>query len=158
MRRTAPAACAFLSFSCAPSGSARTWPVVPERRLGCLGLAARVLDLLAPGAARAGSPSSLEFVLLVVVVLDEAQLVVADRDHVAVLQRMFLDQLAVDVGAVGAVQVLEERIVEDVDDQRVMARHRRVVDADVVIRQAPHRVTLLVHVVFGHYLAIESQY
>ena len=73
------------------------------------------------------------------------------------LQRVLLDQLAVDVGAIGAVQVLEERIVEDIDDQRVVAADRRVVDADVVVREAPDRVALLVHVVFGQYLAIETQ-
>ena len=96
-----------------------------------------------------------EFVLGLVV-FDEAQLVMADGDHVAVLQGMLLDELAVDVGAVGAVQILEERIVEDVDDQRVMTRHRRVVDADVVVREAANRVPLLVHVVFGEDLVIQA--
>jgi hypothetical protein len=69
-------------------------------------------------------------------------------DHIAVLQGMLLDELAVDVGAVGAVEILEKRIVEDVDDQRVMAADRRIVDADVIVREAPDRVALLVHVVF----------
>src|SRR2546429_3521713 len=61
-----------------------------------------------------------EFVLLLVV-FDEAQLVVTDGDDVAVLQGMLLDQLAVDVGAIGAVQILEERVVEDVrsEERRV---------------------------------------
>ena len=80
-----------------------------------------------------------------------------DGHDVAVLQRMLLDELAVDVRAVGAVQILEERVVEDVDDQRVMARHRRVVDADVVIREAANRVPLLVHVVLGEDLVIQAQ-
>jgi hypothetical protein len=69
---------------------------------------------------------------------------------------VLLDQLAVDVRAVGAVEIFEERVVENVDDQRVVAAHRRIVDADVVVRQPTDGVTLLVHVVFGHYLTIEA--
>jgi len=48
--------------------------------------------------------------------------------HIAVLQRMLFDQLAVDVCAIGAVQVLKERVVEDVDDERVMTADGRVID------------------------------
>ena len=91
------------------------------------------------------------------VFLDEAQLVVSHRHDVAVLQGMLLDELAVHVRAVRAVQILEERVVEDVDDQRVMTRHRRVIDADVVVREAANRVPLLVHVVFGEDLVIQAQ-
>jgi hypothetical protein len=40
--------------------------------------------------------------------IGETQLVVADGYHVTVLQRMFFDQLAIDVSAIGAVQVLKE--------------------------------------------------
>src|SRR5579862_403986 len=98
----------------------------------------------------------LELVLLLVV-FDEAQLVMTTGDHVAMLQRMLLDELAVDVRAVGAVQILEERIVEDVDDQRVVPAHRGIVDADVVVRQPADGVTLLVHVVFRHHLTIQAQ-
>ena len=68
--------------------------------------------------------------------IGEAQLMVADRDHVAVLQRVLLDELAVDVGAVRAVEILEKRVVENVDDQRVMTADCSVVDANIVIRQA----------------------
>jgi hypothetical protein len=82
--------------------------------------------------------------------------VVADRDHIAVLQRVLLDQLAIDVGAVGAVQILEERVVEDIDDQRMVAADGSVVDADVIVREAPDRVALLVHVVFRHNLAVQA--
>ena len=49
----------------------------------------------------------LEFVLGFVV-FDETQLVVAHRDDVGVLQGMLLDELAVHVRAVGAVQILEK--------------------------------------------------
>jgi hypothetical protein len=56
------------------------------------------------------------------------------------------------------VQVFQERIVEDVDDERVMTRHCRVVDADVIVREAPDRIALLAHVVLGEHLPIEMQY
>ena len=82
---------------------------------------------------------------------------VADRDDVAVLQRVLLDQLAVDVGAIGAVQILEKRVVEDVDDQRVMTTDCRVVDPHVVIGQAPDRVSLFRHVVFGQDLTVQTK-
>src|SRR5678810_397472 len=49
----------------------------------------------------------LEFVLRLVV-FHEAQLVMAHGHDVTVLQRMLLDELAVDVRSVGAVQILEE--------------------------------------------------
>jgi len=42
---------------------------------------------------------------------------VTDGDHIAVLQGMFLDQLAVDVGPVGAVQVLKEGVIEDINNE-----------------------------------------
>ena len=102
----------------------------------------------------------LELVLLRVAVLavDEAQLVVSDRDDIAVLHRMLLDQLAVDVGAIGAVQVLQEGVVENVDDERVMSAHRRIIDPDVIVRKAPYRVALLVHVVFREDLTIQAEH
>jgi hypothetical protein len=46
------------------------------------------------------------------VLVDETQLVMADGDDVTVLQGVLLDELAVDVGPVRAVEVLEERVVE----------------------------------------------
>ena len=70
--------------------------------------------------ARRDDHRFLELVLLGVVrrnLVGEAKLVVADRDYIAVLEGMLLDELAVNVGAVGAVEILEERIVEDIDDQ-----------------------------------------
>jgi hypothetical protein len=47
---------------------------------------------------------------------------------------MFLDQFAVDIGAIGAVEIFKKRIVEYVDDQRVMAADGGVVDAHIVVR------------------------
>ena len=114
------------------------------------------LHLLGGGARRRLDDHRLFEFVLGLVVFDETQLVMTHGDDVAVLQRMLLDELAVDVRAVGAVQILEERVVEDVDDQRVMTRHRRVVDADVVIGEAANRVPLLVHVVFGEDLVIQA--
>jgi len=77
-----------------------------------------------------------EFVLLDIAILavDETQLMVTDGDDVAMLHRVLLDQLAIDVGAIGAVQVLQEGVVQNVDDERVMAAHRRIVDTDIVVR------------------------
>jgi hypothetical protein len=54
-------------------------------------------------------------------------------DDVVVLQEVLLDRVAVDHGAVGAAEVLEERVVQDGDDHRVLAAHREVVDLDVVM-------------------------
>jgi len=83
---------------------------------------------------------------------------VPDGDHIAVLHRVLLDQLAVDIGAVGAVQILEERIVQDIDDELVMTADGRIVDPDVVVREAPNGVALLVHVVFREDLTIQAEH
>ena len=127
-----------------------------RRRRDRLGrsLEPRLVDL-----ARLDHERALEFVLLgaLDLAVHEPQVVMADRDDVAVRQGMLLDQLAVDVGAVRAVQVLEEGVVEDVDDQAVMTADGRIVDADVVVRQATDRVPLLGHVVFGQDLAVQTQ-
>ena len=80
-----------------------------------------------------------------------------DGDHVAVLQGMLLDQLAVDVGAVGAVQVFQEGVIQNVDDQRMVTTHRRIVDPDIVVRKAPNRVALLGHVVFSQNLIVQAK-
>jgi hypothetical protein len=70
---------------------------------------------------------------------------------------MFLDQFAVDVGAVGAVQILEKGIVQNIDDQGVVTTDGRIVDAHIIIREAPDRVPLLGHVVLSQNLAIQTQ-
>ena len=51
-----------------------------------------------------------ELVLLHVIglVVDKAKLMVAHGNHVAVLERVFLDELSIDIGAIGAVQVLQK--------------------------------------------------
>src|ERR1700760_3817214 len=81
----------------------------------------------------------------------------SDSNHVTVLQSMLLDQLAVDIGAVRAVQILQKRVIEDVDDQRVMTADGGIVYADVIVREPANGVPLLVHVVFRHHLAIQAQ-
>jgi hypothetical protein len=100
--------------------------------------------------ARGDDHGLFELVLfgLAVLAVDEAQLMMADGDDIAMLHGVFLDQLAVDVGAIGAVQVLQEGIVENIDDERVVAAHRRIIDTNIVVREAPYGVALLVHVVF----------
>ena len=82
----------------------------------------------------------------------------ADRNHVAVLQRMLLDQLAIDIGAIGAVQVFEKRVVEDIDDERVVPADCRVVDAHIIVREATDGVALLGHVVFSQNLVVQTKY
>src|SRR5882762_1633892 len=128
-----------------------------ERAAGLLGGRGGGAHLLHRPGGGLDHHGLLELVLLLVV-LDEAQLMVTDGDDVAVLQGMLLDQLAVDVGAVGAVQILEERVIEDVDDQRVVTADGSVVNADVIVREPADGVALLVHVVFRHHLAIQAQH
>src|SRR5271170_1779142 len=83
---------------------------------------------------------------------------VPDGDDIPVLHRMFLDQLTVDVGAVGAVQILQKGVIEDIDDERVVAAHGRIVDTNIVVRKAPDRVALLVHVVFREDLSVQAEH
>ena len=118
------------------------------------GLEARLVDLAGLDHERA-----LELVLLgtLDLAVDEAQVVVPDRDDVAVRQGMLLDELAVDVGSVRAVEILEERIVEDVDDQAVVAADGGIVDPDIVVRQTADRIPFFGHVVFGHDLTVQTQ-
>ena len=81
----------------------------------------------------------------------------ADRDDVARLQCVFLDQLAIDISAIGAVQVLKERVIQDIDDQRVMATDGRIINPHIVVGKAPNRVALFRHVVFGQDLIVEAK-
>jgi len=109
--------------------------------------------------ARVDDHRFLEFILVGVVCIfvDEANLMLTNRDDVTVLERMLLDQPAVDISAVGAVQVFQEGIVENVDDQRMVSTDRRIVDPYVVVREAADRIPLLGHVVLGEGLAIEAK-
>jgi len=121
-------------------------------------IAGAARNVQARGVTRRDHHRLCEFIgRLVGLGIDEAQRMVPHGDHVTVLHGVLLDDLAVDVRPVGAVQVLEERVVEDVDDQRVVPAHRRVVDADVVVREAPDRVALLAHVVLGEFLPVDAE-
>jgi len=77
---------------------------------------------------------------------------VAHGDNITMLQGMLFNQLAIDVSPVRAAQVFEKLVIQDVDNQRVVATHRGIIDAYIVIGQSPNRVTFLGHVEFGHYL------
>src|SRR3954452_9411067 len=70
--------------------------------------------------------------------LEEVQPVAPDDDLVAVGQDAPLDALAVDEHAVQAAVVEDAHAVGLAHDQRVPARHGRVVEADVGREAAPH--------------------
>ena len=76
-------------------------------------------ELIGVLLARRDHHSLLELVLLFFVdlLIGKTQLMVADRDDVTVLQRVFFYQLAVDVSAIGAVEILKKGIIENIDDQ-----------------------------------------
>ena len=80
--------------------------------------------------------------LLVVGVLDvaageELEDGAADLDQVAVAQHVLVDQLVVDVGAVGRAQVADQDRLAGVDDLGVVARDRLLIDLDVALRRPP---------------------
>jgi hypothetical protein len=68
----------------------------------------------------------------------------ADVDDVVVLELAPLDDVAVDVGAVGAVEVFDLDLAGRAHvQQRMLAAHRGVVDDDVVVGAAPERRPVL---------------
>ena len=79
--------------------------------------------------------------LLVVGVLDvaareELEDGAADLDEVAVAQHVLVDELIVDVGAVGRAEVAQDDRLAGVDDLGVVARHRLLIDLHVRLRRA----------------------
>ncbi len=82
----------------------------------------------------------------------------AEANDVAVTQGVLLDELAVDVGAVGAAQILKEGIVQNGDDERVLAAHGEVVDLDVVVGFAADGGTFLGQLVFLLYHTVQAEY
>ena len=66
----------------------------------------------------------------------------ADVDLVVIAQEVLGDRLAVDERAVGAAEVLEERVVEDRHDRGMLAAHRGIRQADVVVGAAADRHAL----------------
>ena len=63
----------------------------------------------------------------------------ADDQNVAVLQRVASDALFIDERSVRALEVLDHVVVAGAEDTRVMARDRRIVDHDGVVRQPADR-------------------
>src|SRR6478735_5562791 len=74
--------------------------------------------------------------------LQEAQLVLADLELVAVLQPARLDALAVEKGAVQAPLVLDEERTVLLDEHGVLARDGDIVEEDVAVRRAADRHAL----------------
>jgi hypothetical protein len=72
-------------------------------------------------------------------------------------RKVLLHRLAVDHGAVGAAQVLDERVVQDRDDRRVLAETGEVVDLDVVVRLAADEGPLLGERVLLEHLPVDTQ-
>src|ERR1019366_675928 len=82
--------------------------------------------------------------LIVGAVVDhELDLVLADLDRIVVGEQLFLDGLAVDVGAVGAVEVFDEDVLPDHLQHRVLAADGEVVDDDVVVGATAERGLVL---------------
>ena len=79
--------------------------------------------------------------LLVVGVLDvaagqELEDRAADLDEIAVAQDVLVDRLVVDVGAVGRAEIADQDRLAGVDDLRVIARDRFLIDLDVALRRS----------------------
>jgi hypothetical protein len=107
------------------TGGGRVEGAVPGRR-------AR----MGPGRDRPGPHD--HGLLVVAAFLDQVlDLVLADLDRVVVGQQLLLDGLAVDVRAVGAVEVFDEDVLAHHLKDCVLAADGEVVDHDVVVRTAP---------------------
>src|SRR5680860_978234 len=77
--------------------------------------------------------------------LQVAQLVLADLDLVAIGEPVRLDPPAVDVGAVERAEVVDVEAVAAADQQRVVARDRDVVEEDAGVRAAADADPVLGH-------------
>ncbi len=74
---------------------------------------------------------------------NELDLVLADLDRVVVLQQLLLDGAAIDVGAVGAVEVFDEHVAAHHLQHGVLTTDSQVVDDDVVVGTAAQRGLVL---------------
>ena len=63
----------------------------------------------------------------------------ADFNHILVVERLLFDALVIDVGAVGAVEVLNAGLAACHLHNGMLAADRQVVDDDVVVRPAAKR-------------------
>jgi hypothetical protein len=90
----------------------------------------------AQAQVRRGAGAGLEdhgLFVVAAVVEQELDLVLADLDGVVVSQQLLLDRLAVDVGAVGGIEVFDEDVGADHLQHGVFAADREIVDDDVVV-------------------------
>ena len=78
----------------------------------------------------------------------------ADRDGIAVLQRVLLDQAPIHIGAVGAVHVFKKRIVEDRYDLGVLPADRQIVNLNVVLGFTADRHLFLVELELANGIAV----
>ena len=79
---------------------------------------------------------------LVAFLTQELDLVLADLDRVVVLQQLLLDGAAIDVGAIGAVEVFNEHVAAHHLEHGMFPADSQVVDHDVVVRTAAQGVTI----------------
>lgn len=86
------------------------------------------------------------------------EFVFSDLDDVVVLQEMLHRRRAINQRAVGAVHILEERVVEDGDHGCVLAAHRQIADHNVIVRLAPDGDALLVQRIFLDHRPVHAQY
>jgi hypothetical protein len=73
------------------------------------------------------------------------------------LQGVLFDQLAVDVSAIGAVQIFKKGIVQNINDQGMVTTDGRVIDTHIVVGEASNRVSLFGHVELSQNLRIQTQ-
>jgi hypothetical protein len=78
-------------------------------------------------------------------------LILAKRNIVAVFQGMLFDQFAVNVGAIGATQVFQERIFKNGNDLRVSATDGQIIDLYVIAWFAPNRSCFVDQLVLGFF-------
>src|ERR1043166_310596 len=86
------------------------------------------------------------------------QLVLADEDHVAVFERVTVDALLVDVAAVRAFQILEDEFAVLVDDPRMVAGDRGVIDHYGVVGQTSDLQGVGPQLVLFEYLVAKPQH
>jgi len=85
----------------------------------------------------------------------ELHVELGDLDDVVILQEMLADAVAVDKRAISAMQVFQEGIVEDGDDDGVLAADGRMAEHDIVVAMPAQRHALLaqLHLLFDRALA-----
>src|SRR3954452_579485 len=105
-------------------------------RSSCLQTAPIVSDFWRTGASPTGG-APLVSTSTLMCSPQESQLVLAHLKLVAVLELVGFDSLAIHVGAVQRPEVVDVDPVAALHQQRVVARHRHVVEEDLGLRAAP---------------------